>query len=48
MFKEENYKQIEDAAKKVCAEKQTFQRLVLSKAASLDMFKSNVFKISLI
>lgn len=42
------YKQIEEAAKKVVAEKQTFHRLILTKAEALDLFSYNPFKVQLI
>ena len=38
IFSQDNYKAIEEAAKKVSNEKQTFQRLVLSKQDALKMF----------
>jgi len=47
-FAESNYKKIEEVAKKIVAEKQTFSRLVLSKEESLRLFGTNPFKVQLI
>lgn len=48
IFTEKNYKAIEDAAKKVCSESQTFHRLILTKDQALELFRHNPFKVSLI
>lgn len=48
MFNQDNYKPIEEAAKKVISEKQTFQRIILSKEEALRLFAYNPFKVQLI
>lgn len=48
IFTEGNYKKIEEVAKKIVAEKQAFNRLVLSKEESLRLFGNNPFKVQLI
>ena len=48
IFKQENYKQIEEAAKKVVTEKQTFHRLILTKEEAINLFNYNPFKVQLI
>jgi len=48
IFSEKNYKALEDASAKIVKEKQTFQRLVLSKEEALKLFGANPFKISMI
>ncbi len=47
-FQKENYKKIEEVAKKIIQEKQTFQRLILTKEEGLKLFEANPFKIQLI
>lgn len=47
-FSQDDYKKIEDTAKKIASEKQPFQRLVLSKEEALRIFDYNPFKIQLI
>jgi threonyl-tRNA synthetase len=48
IFKQENYKAIEEAAKKVVGEKQTFHRLIMTKEEALALFHYNPFKVQLI
>lgn len=47
-FSEKNYATIEKCAKKIASEKQTFERLVLTKEQALTLFKHNPFKIATI
>ena len=47
-FNEDMYKSIEEAAAKIVKEEQTFERLVLTKEESLNLFGNNPFKVSLI
>jgi threonyl-tRNA synthetase len=47
-FSQENYKSIEEAAKKVITEKQVFQRIILTKEEALRLFAYNPFKVQLI
>jgi len=47
-FTDKNYKAIEDCAKKIQKEKQTFQRLVLTKDEALQLFNENPFKVQTI
>lgn len=48
IFHENEYKTIEKAAQKIVADKQSFHRLVLTKADALELFGSNPFKVQLI
>lgn len=48
IFTDKHYKDIEKAAQKIVSEKQTFERLVLTKEESLKLFGSNPFKVSII
>ena len=48
IFTEQNYKKIEEVAKKIVGEKQAFHRLVLTKEESLRLFGNNPFKVQLI
>jgi threonyl-tRNA synthetase len=48
MFLEKHYKAIEDAAKAVVSQSQTFHRLILTKEQALELFRHNPFKVSLI
>jgi threonyl-tRNA synthetase len=41
----DNYKTIEEGAKKICTEKQQFQRLILTKEDALKLFAYNPFKV---
>lgn len=47
-FTDKNYKAIEECAKKIVAEAQTFQRLLISKEDALKLFYDNPFKCSTI
>jgi len=47
-FTEKNYATIEKCAKKIAGEKQTFERLVLTKEEALRLFGANPFKIATI
>ena len=47
-FSEKNYATIKKCAKKIASEKQTFERLVLTKEQALTLFKHNPFKIATI
>jgi len=47
-FAESHYKKIEDRAKKICNEKQKFERIILTKEEALKMFNANPFKVSMI
>jgi len=47
-FTQDNYKKLEDKAKKIASEKQPFERLVLTKEEALRLFDYNPFKIQLI
>lgn len=48
IFNQEHYKPIEEAAKKIVSEKQTFHRIILSKEEALRLFAYNPFKTQLI
>ena len=48
IFQDKHYKQIEECAKKIVAASQKFDRLVLTKAEALELFRHNPFKVSLI
>lgn len=48
IFSQDHYKTLEEQAKKVVAEKQIFQRLILTKEEALRLFDSNPFKVQLI
>ena len=48
IFTDKNYDEIEKAAKKIFGEKQTFERLVLTKEDGLRLFSTNPFKVQLI
>jgi threonyl-tRNA synthetase len=45
IFNQDTYKPIEEAAKKVIAEKQNFQRIILTKEEALRLFAYNPFKV---
>mmetsp|Transcript_3194 Transcript_3194/g.3098 ORF Transcript_3194/g.3098 Transcript_3194/m.3098 type:complete len:88 (-) Transcript_3194:1313-1576(-) len=45
IFKQDHYKLMEDGAKKVVSEKQTFHRLILTKQEALEIFAYNPFKV---
>ena len=45
IFNQEHYKPIEEAAKKIVSEKQTFQRIILTKEEALLLFAYNPFKV---
>ena len=47
-FTQDDYKKIEERAKKIASDKQPFQRLVLTKEEALKLFSYNPFKIQLI
>lgn len=48
IFSQEHYKPLEEQAKKVVAEKQAFQRIILTKEEALRLFDYNPFKVQLI
>ena len=48
IFNQEHYKPIEEAAKKIVSEKQTFHRIILTKEEALRLFAYNPFKVQLI
>lgn len=48
IFNQEHYKPLEEAAKKIAGEKQTFQRIILTKEEALRLFAYNPFKVQLI
>lgn len=48
IFNQDHYKTLEEAAKKIVGEKQTFQRIILTKEEALKLFAYNPFKVQLI
>ena len=48
VLNQDHYKTIEEAAKKVVGEKQTFHRIILTKEEALRLFAYNPFKVQLI
>lgn len=48
IFNKDNYKPLEEQAKKIVGEKQTFQRIILTKEEALRLFAYNPFKVQLI